>query len=115
MQPKGFVVITAKLIMSPKNRVTQWVILDDILTYLNGAKYFTSLDLFSGYWQIGLEEDSKEYTAFIAPGYGLYEFNVLSFGLPRDKCSIQIFDVKRRSGRIKWKEVQSAFKDRCNH
>ncbi len=28
-----------------------------------------------------LEENSKEYTAFTVPGHGLYEFNVLVFGL----------------------------------
>lgn len=55
--------------------------IDDILLYLAGAKYFTTLDLLSGYWQIGIKEESKEYTAFHAPGKGLFEFQVLPFGL----------------------------------
>ena len=31
---------------------------------LNGAKWFTSLDLKAGYWQVELDLDSKPLTAF---------------------------------------------------
>jgi len=44
--------------------------IDDILTYLGNARYFTTLDMFSGYWQIPIEESSKQYTAFTAQGHG---------------------------------------------
>ena len=44
------------------------------------AKWFTTMDLASGYWQIEMEEDDKELTAFVCL-QGLYEFNVMSFGL----------------------------------
>lgn len=37
--------------------------IDDVLSYLGGAKYYTSLDLFSGYWQVEISEESKELTA----------------------------------------------------
>ena len=52
----------------------------DILDGLGGAKYFISLDLASGYYQIPLSEGDKEKTAFTSE-WGLYEFNVLPFGL----------------------------------
>ncbi|KII72736.1 Transposon Tf2-9 polyprotein [Thelohanellus kitauei] len=56
--------------------------IDQLFDRLNGAKYFTSLDLYSGYWQCTLEENDKEKTAFsVGIGEGLYEFNVLPFGL----------------------------------
>lgn len=36
------------------------------------SKVFTTLDLTSGYWQMGLDEDSRKYTAFTLPGKGQY-------------------------------------------
>ncbi len=54
--------------------------IDEILAQLGKSKFFTSLDLRSGYWQIPLEPESREKTAFIAAG-GHYHFKVLPFGL----------------------------------
>ena len=54
--------------------------IDDILASLGQCKYFSSLDLKSGYYQIGMAEQDKEKTAFVSHR-GLFEFNVLSFGL----------------------------------
>lgn len=39
--------------------------IDDVLDLLQGQKYFSTLDLASGYWQIEMDRDSKEKTAFI--------------------------------------------------
>ena len=54
--------------------------IDDILALLGKCKYFTSLDLKSGYWQVAMNEKDKEKTAF-ACHRGLFEFNVMPFGL----------------------------------
>lgn len=54
--------------------------IDDIFAHLGEAKYFTSLDLRSGYWQIEVEEADRCKTAFVCH-QGLYEFNVMAFGL----------------------------------
>ena len=55
-------------------------VIDDILALLGQAKFFTSLDLKSGYWQVLMNETDKEKTAF-ACHRGLFEFNVMPFGL----------------------------------
>lgn len=52
----------------------------EALDALGGARHFSTLDLRSGYWQVEMDADSKEKTAFITHN-GLFEFNVLPFGL----------------------------------
>ena len=54
--------------------------IDEMLDGLNGSKYFCTLDLASGYWQIAMHRDDMEKTAFITH-IGLYEWTVLPFGL----------------------------------
>ena len=55
-------------------------IIDDMLANMSGCKYFTSLDLTSGYYQVEMDSESKEKTAFIVDNK-LLEFNRLPFGL----------------------------------
>ena len=50
--------------------------IDDMLDALVGARCFSTLDLASGYWQIGVTEDAKEKTVF-ATSQGLYQFKVV--------------------------------------
>lgn len=52
-----------------------------ILDNLNNAKFLSTIDLKSAFWQISLEESSKEKTAFAVPGRGLFQFKVMPFGL----------------------------------
>ena len=54
--------------------------MDEMVTRITKAKYFTKLDLTKGYWQIPLKENCKQYTAF-QTSLGLMEFNYLPFGL----------------------------------
>ena len=49
-----------------------------MLSLLGKAKFFTSLGLKSGYWQVLMDEKDKEKTAFTCHR-GLFEFNVMPF------------------------------------
>ena len=63
--------------------------IDETLDLLSGAKYFSSLDLKAGYWQVEVTEIDKPKTAFIAGPLGFYEFNVLPFGLSNSPATFQ--------------------------
>ena len=54
--------------------------ISDILSSLYKAKYFSCVDLKSGYWQVEVAPEDREKTAFVCQR-GLYEFNVMPFGL----------------------------------
>ena len=53
---------------------------DDLLDQLGESRFFTTLDLASGFWQIRVAPGSREKTAFVVP-HGLFEFRVMPFGL----------------------------------
>ena len=53
---------------------------DEIFSHLANAKYFTVIDLTSGYYQVPLDPASRKYTAFMC-SKGTFEYLVLPMGL----------------------------------
>ena len=61
---------------------------EDIFSKLNGAKYFSTLDLRAGYHHIRLDKSSIPKTAFSSP-FGKYEYVKVPFGLAQASAYFQ--------------------------
>ena len=48
---------------------------------LVGARYFSTMDLKSGFWQVKMSEESHQYTAFTVGSMGVYEFLRMPYSL----------------------------------
>ena len=63
--------------------------IDETIDCLSGSKYFTKLDLRSGYWQVAMHESDKPKTAFSVGPLGFYECNRMAFGLSNAPSTFQ--------------------------
>ena len=55
--------------------------IDENLDTLDGADWYTSLDLDMAYHQVPITDEDKEKTAFATPRGGLYQFTIMPYGL----------------------------------
>ena len=69
--------------------------MDDLLDQLSRNEVFSTLDAKSGYWQIPMDTESREKITFIAQR-GLYEFNVMPFGLRNALATFQSSRLMQR-------------------
>ena len=76
--------------LNHKMKPDRWPIpkIEEIFDDLKGNTHFTTLDLFSGYWQVRLREECKEKTTFVCR-YGTYQFEVMPFGLMNAPSTFQ--------------------------
>ena len=63
--------------------------IDELYAKLKGYKLFSSLDLRSGYYHIGLSDSAKPKSAFVLSSLGKYQFNRVPFGLAQAPAYFQ--------------------------
>ena len=62
---------------------------DALIDCLQGARYFASLDLFSGYHQVAMKPEDQERTAFSVGPLGFYQYTRMPFGLCNSPSTFQ--------------------------
>ena len=62
--------------------------IEDCLDTLSGKRYFSQIDFTSGFWQMKMDQKSREMTAFRTED-GLYQFKRMPFGLTNAPASFQ--------------------------
>ena len=55
--------------------------ISETLDSLAGSAFYSTFDLTSGFWQVPMAEDSKQFTAFTLGSMGLFECHRMPFGL----------------------------------
>lgn len=71
--------------------------IDDTLDATSGSKWFSTLDLQSGYWQIEMNPRDKPKTAFVT-SHGLWQFKVMPFGLCNAPATFERLMTKALAG-----------------
>jgi hypothetical protein len=77
--------------------------IDESLDTLAGSQFFSTLDLVSGYWQVPLDEDAQEKSAFTTRS-GFWKWKVLPFGLTSAPATFQRL-MERVSHGLHWKTL----------
>jgi hypothetical protein len=79
-------------------------LISDCVEALSGAKYIGTMDVNSGFWQVGLDPMNREKTAF-STSLGLYQFVSMPFGLCSSPSTFQRLMQNVLRG-LHWEECQ---------
>ena len=78
--------------------------IDEMFAKLKGARFFSTIDLRSGYYRIGLTRESRAKSAFVVP-MGKWEFKRTPFGLSQAPAYFQLLIDKVLMGCCKFAMV----------
>ena len=62
--------------------------IEELLDNIGSARFITTLDLAKGYWQVPINPEECDETAFVSPK-GLYQFTTMPFGLSGAPATFQ--------------------------
>lgn len=88
-------------------------LISDLLQQFYGDRYFTSIDLASGYWQIIMDPGSQDKTTFNCK-FGSFKWKVMPFGLRNAPATFQAL-MDEVFGEYKWQFVCVYFDDIVIH
>ena len=77
--------------------------IDELMDHFGGCKYFSTLDMRSGFYQVEVEEQHKERTAFTVGPLGFWEFVRMPFGLSNSPATFQRL-VEQSMGELHMRE-----------
>ncbi|XP_072182172.1 uncharacterized protein [Diadema setosum] len=63
-------------------------LIEECIDRVGSAEYVSKLDLMKGYWQVPLDKDAREISAFVTPS-GLYQCRVMPFGMKNSPATFQ--------------------------
>ena len=55
--------------------------MQETMEFMVGTRFFSTMDLKSGFWQVKMAKDSQQYTPFTVGSMGVYEFLRMLYGL----------------------------------
>jgi len=64
-------------------------LIDNLIDEVAGSKWYTTLDLKEAYHQVRVAKGCEKYTGVYIPGMGLYEYQVIPFGLSNAPAHFQ--------------------------
>ena len=82
-EPERQAVLMEKLDSHPLPRICE------TLDSLVGSAYYSMFDLTSGFWQVPIDEESKQFTAFTLGSMGLFKCERMPFGLCNAPATFQ--------------------------
>ena len=74
--------------------------IDETFDALSGVKWFSTLDLASGYWQVALDDDASQKSSFVVRN-GLYRWKCMPFGLCNAPATFERLVKKVMTG-LQW-------------